>query len=197
MKTIVDKPFRPVYPSPAGLIVSVDANGKPNVMTAGEIFNISLVDPCIIGIALRKATYTHGLIVQSKEFTVNIPTAAILKKVDQVGTITGRDGLDKFAEYGLTKLPSQVVKSPIIAECPLNLECEMLSVTEVGDHDLFLGQVVKMHVDSDKLDANQKMKLDQMDPFMFGEWGYYTVGEKIGHFGFSRKEEYVESSKKS
>ena len=188
MKTIVDKPFRPIYPSPAGLIVSVDTTGKPNVMTAGEIFNISLVNPCIIGIALRKATYTHGLIVASKEFSVNIPTTAMLKQVDQVGTISGRDGLDKFAAYGLTPLASQAIQSPIIAECPLNLECQLLSVTEVGDHDLFLGQVVKMHVDSDKLDTNQKMNIADMDAFMFAEWGYYGISDKIGHFGFSRQD---------
>ena len=187
-KVKIENPFRPVYPSPAGLIVSVDKEKKPNVMTAGEVFNISLKDPCIIGIALRKATYTHRLICESKEFTVNFPTVAIMDKMDLVGTISGRDGLDKFQEYGLTTLKSDVVNSPIIAECPVNLECRMLSVTEVGDHDLFLGEVVSMHVDSDKLDGKGNVDIDKVDAFALAEWGYYRFGEKVNTIGFSRRQ---------
>ncbi|MCL1994800.1 MAG: flavin reductase family protein [Defluviitaleaceae bacterium] len=187
-KKRVTKPFRPVYPSPAGLVVSVDEQGNPNVMTAGEVFNISLKEPCIIGIALRKATYTHSLIETSRNFSVNFPTVAILKKMDLVGTITGRDGFDKFAEYGLTAIPGDVVKSPIIEECPVNLECKLLNVSEVGDHDLFLGEVVAMHVDSDKLDKDEKVMIEKIDGFLFAEWAYYKFGEKIGEFGFSRNQ---------
>ncbi|MCL2865801.1 MAG: flavin reductase family protein [Lachnospiraceae bacterium] len=186
-KTKIVTPFRPVYPSPAGLIVSVDENNKPNVMAAGEIFNISLKEPCIIGIALRKVTYTHELICQSKEFTVNFPTVAILDKIDLIGTISGRGSLDKFQEYGLTTMQSDSVRAPIIEECPVNLECQMLSVTEVGDHDLFLGKVVVMHVDSDKLDENKKVIIEKMDGFLFAEWAYFGIGEKLGSFGFTRR----------
>ena len=186
-KIKIQTPFRPVCPSPAGLIVSVDKNKKPNIMTAGEVFNISLKTPTIIGIALRKAVYTHGLITDSKEFTVNLPTAAILREVDLVGTISGRNGLDKFAEYGLTPIPSDVVASPIIKECPINMECKLLKVTEVGDHDLFLGQVVALHVDQDKVDENQKILVEKLDGFLFAEWAYYRFGEKLGDIGFSRK----------
>jgi len=187
-KTKINVPFRPVYPSPAGLIVSIDENKKPNVMTAGEIFNIGLKEPAIIGIALRKATYTHSLIVKSGQFTVNLPTASILDKVDLVGTCTGRDGLDKFSEYGLTPVKSSVIDAPIIEECPVNLECKMLNVSEVGDHDLFLGEVVAMHVDSDKVGENQRILIEKVDGFLFAEWGYYKFGEKIGELYFSRKD---------
>nr|AGS53983.1 conserved hypothetical protein [uncultured bacterium contig00088] len=186
-KTTITLPFRPVYPSPAGLIVSVDEAGKPNIMTAGEVFNIGLKEPAIVGIALRKATYTHSLIVKTARFTVNLPTAAILDKVDLVGTVSGRNGLDKFAEFGLTPLPASVIDVPIIAECPVNLECRMLSVTEVGDHDLFLGEVVAMHVDSDKVGDNQRILIEKVDGLLFAEWGYYRFGEKIGDIGFTRR----------
>jgi len=186
-KTKIGVPFRPVYPSPAALVVSIDENKKPNVMTAGEVFNIGLKEPAIVGVALRKATYTHSLITKSGQFTVNLPTAAILDKVDLVGTCSGRDGFDKFAAHGLTPLESSAVDAPIIAECPVNLECKMLSVSVVGDHDLFLGEVVAMHVDSDKLGENQRILVEKIDGFLFAEWGYYRFGEKLGDFGFSRK----------
>ena len=186
-KTRVTTPFRPVYPSPAGLIVSVDENGKSNIMTAGEIFNIGLKEPAIIGIAIRKATYTHSLISKTMEFTVNFPTAEILEKVDLIGTISGRDGLDKFKEYALTPLVSDKVIPPIVEECPVNLECKALSITEVGDHDLILGKVVSMHVDEDKLDENQRVQIEKVDGFLYAEWEYYGFGKKLGNFGYTRK----------
>lgn len=188
-KVRIKTPFRPVYPSPAAMIVSIDSNNNPNVMSAGEVFNISLRDPCIIGIALRKATYTHGLICESKEFTVNFPSVHQLTMMDLVGTCSGRDGFNKFAEYNIETIPSDEIRSPIIKACPMNLECIMMSVTEVGDHDLFLGKVVAMHVDEDKVDQHDKMLIEKMDGFLFAEWQYYNIGDKIGKFGFSRKAE--------
>ena len=187
IKTRIETPFRPVYPSPAALIVSADENQKSNIMTASEVFNIGLRNPCIIGIAIRKATYTHSLISKTMEFTVNFPTVDILEKVDWIGTISGRDGLDKFAEYGLTARKSDEVIPPIVEECPVNLECVALSITPVGDHDLILGTVVAMHVDSDKLDENQKVLIDKVDGFLYAERGYYKFGEKVGEFGYTRK----------
>jgi len=160
-------------------------------MTAGEIFNVGLKNPCIIGIAIREATYTHSLITRNKQFTVNLPTCAILGAVDQIGTISGRDGLDKFAEYGLTAVPSHEVAPPIIAECPVNLECNMLSITRAGDHDLILGEVAAMHVDEDKLDENQKVLIDKVDGFLFAEWGYYRFGDMIKSIGYTRDREFI------
>ncbi len=185
-KIKVELPYRPVYPSPAALIVSADRDGKPNIMTAGECFNIGLKRPAIIGIALRKATYTHSLISDTLEFTANLPTAAILQKVDGVGMVSGRNGLDKFARFGLTPLPSQCVTPPIIRECPVNLECKVLNIQEVGDHDLFIGEVLYMHADADKVGTNQRLQVDKLDGFLFAEWEYYKIGEKLGNFGFSQ-----------
>jgi flavin reductase (DIM6/NTAB) family NADH-FMN oxidoreductase RutF len=184
-KIKVEAPFRPVFPSPAGLIVSADEEGRPNIMTAGEIFNIGLKNPCIIGIALRKATYSHGLISRTGEFTANLPSRSLIEKVDGIGMVSGRDGRDKFAEFGLSPLPSLSVKPPIVGECPVNLECRVLSVTVVGDHDLFLGELLCMRVDAYKLGENQRMLIDRMESFLYAEWEYYGIGEKLGNFGFS------------
>jgi flavin reductase (DIM6/NTAB) family NADH-FMN oxidoreductase RutF len=185
-KTRIEAPVRPVVPTPVGLIVSADGNGKPNIMTAGEIFNISLRNPCIIGIALRKATYSHGLISQTGEFTANIPTGELLTQIDGIGLVSGRDGRDKFADFGLSPLPSMTVKPPIIAECPVNLECKVLSITEVGDHELFLGEVLYMRVDADKLGENQRMLIERMDFILYAEWEYYATGAKLGSHGLAR-----------
>ena len=173
-------PLRPVYPTPAGLVVSVDAKGKPNIITLGEIFNLSIRNPVWVGIAVRKATYSHGLIKEQEEFTVNMPTAAMLMEVRGCGRCSGRNGIDKFARFNLTPLPSKYVKPPIIAECPVNLECKVVGFHPVGDHDLFIGEVLLEHVDEDKVNSNGERDESKLDPLIWIGVGFYKLGEKIG-----------------
>ena len=186
-KRRIAKPSRPVYPSPAALITSVDADGRPNVLTLGEVFNVSIHTPVIVGIAIRQATYSHGLITAAGEFCVNLPTTAILRQVDQVGSISGRQCADKFTAFGLTPLPASEVRPPLIAECPVNIECKVLSCEPVGDHDLILGEVVAMHVDDDKLDADDHVRVEKLDTLSYVLGQYWSAGEQIGTHGFTRK----------
>jgi flavin reductase (DIM6/NTAB) family NADH-FMN oxidoreductase RutF len=186
-KRRIDKPYRPVYPSPAALITSVDAAGAPNVLTLAEVFNVSIRNPVILGIAVRKATYSYGLIVASGEFTVNMPTTAILEQVDQVGSISGRHCPDKFAAFGLTPLPADEIRPPLIAECPVNCECRVRSDQEIGDHNLILGDLVALHIDEDALDPEGNVKIDSLDFFSY-LWGKYaSAGAHLGNHGFTRK----------
>ncbi len=64
---------------------------------------------------------------------------------------SGRDGIDKFERSGLTPLPSDHVKPPIIAECPVNLERKVVGFRPVGDYDLFIGEGLLEHIDEDAL----------------------------------------------
>ena len=190
MSKVQIKPFRPIYPTPAGLITSVASDGRANIITLGEVFNISLRTPTIVGVAIRKATYSHGLIARSGEYVVNLPTTHILEEVDRCGTMSGRT-VDKFKEFGLTPLPAAVVKPPLIAECPVNVECRVIGMEEIGDHDLFKGEVVAAHVDEDVLDERGRVCPDRLDVlcfmfcFNFGA-EYWSLGRKLGDLGFSR-----------
>jgi flavin reductase (DIM6/NTAB) family NADH-FMN oxidoreductase RutF len=173
------KTWRPVYPTPAALIVSVDARGKPNIITLGEVFNLSIGDPVWVGLSVRAATYSHGLIQAQKEFTVNLPSVKLIDAVVGCGACSGRDGTDKFAKFGLTPLPSREVKPPIIAECPLNLECRVVGFQPVGDHDLFIGEVVTEHVNEEALGADGKPDSSKLDPLILLRGGFWRIGEKV------------------
>ena len=179
------KPFRPVYPSPAALITSVDRDGKPNIITLGEVFNISIREPVIVGIATRAATYSHALISECGEYAVNFPTAGLLEKVDGCGSVTGRDGVDKFETFGLTPVSADEIRPPLIAECPVNLECRVLDVQRIGDHDLFLGEVVAVHVDEDKLDSEDNIDTGKLDVLVYIGRDYWSLGKRIGVNGFT------------
>jgi len=172
------EPKRPVYPTPAALITSVDDDGKPNIITLGETFNISIREPVIVGIAIRPATYTHGLICRTWEYVVNLPPASILDKVLYVGSVSGRD-VDKFAETGLTPLPAKHVRPPLIAECPVNLECKVQGIHRIGDHDLFLGEVVAEHVNEECLDESDRLIVEKLECYSMVHGGFYTLGNRL------------------
>lgn len=171
-----------MYPTPAGLVVSIDAKGKPNIITLGEIFNLSISNPVWVGIAVHKARYSYDLIKEQGEFTVNLPTATVVRKVRGCGSCSGRYGIDKFARFNLTPLPSKYIKPPIIAERPVNLECRVVGFHSIGDHDLFIGEVLFEHVDKDVVKDNGERNESKLDPLIWLGVGFYRLGEKIGEY---------------
>lgn len=172
---------RPIYPTPAGLVTTVDRDGKPNIITLGEIYNLSIRKPVIVGLGIAPERYSHQLLCECREFVVNLPTAALLDKVLVCGQVSGRDEGDKFARAGLTPLPAQRVKPPLIAECPVNLECRLLKDPErIGDHDLFQGEVLVEHIDAELLDEQGHFKAERLDMLIFARWTFWNVGQQLG-----------------
>ncbi len=186
MKKRSIKPRRPVHPSPAALITSISEDGRPNIITLGEVFNISIASPVIVGIAIAKPRYSHELITATREYVVNLPTAAMVEAVDLCGTISGRD-VDKFAEFGLTPVAAEQVRPPLIAECPISLECRVVGIQEIGDHDLFQGEAVAEHVAEDALDDDGGIIVGKLDPLCYLHGEYWSCGTKLGHHGYTRK----------
>ncbi len=180
------KPFRPVYPSPAALITSVSEDGCPNIITLGEVFNVSISDPVILGIAIAKPRYSHELITATREYVVNLPTSRMAETVDRCGSVSGRE-VDKFAEFRLTPVPAEKVRPPLIAECPVNVECRVLGIQEIGDHDLFLGEALAEHVAEEALDERGRILVDKLDPLCYLHSEYWSCGSRLGRHGFSRE----------
>jgi flavin reductase (DIM6/NTAB) family NADH-FMN oxidoreductase RutF len=104
-------------------------------------------DPGIINISIRPERYSYRMIKESGCFTVNIPTYDLLDEVKICGTVSGRD-CDKFERAGLTAVTAKKIAAPLVKECPVNIECELLEVKPLGAHDLFIGKVVCKHAGS-------------------------------------------------
>jgi len=186
-KKTITNPFRPVYPTPVALITCVDRDGKPNIITLGEVAMVSL-RPTRVSVGARPATYSNGLIKVTGEFVVNFPTVDIIDKVDYCGSKSGRD-VDKFAETGLTPEPAIHVKPPLIKECPVNLECRVIGVLSLGSHDLFIGDVLVMHAEEEVITDIDRGQIDpaKAKGVIFAMNGYWSFGEKIGTVGFTRR----------
>ncbi len=171
-------------PLPLWLIATYDKNEKPNMMAAGAGAICNMRPPSLM-IALREVTYTHDTILEKKAFTVNIPNEKLWKEADYAGMVSGKN-TDKFNDTGLTALKSQIVNAPIIMECPVNIECQLVNHVRLPSHTMFIGEVKDVKVDESVFDGDKGPDIERIKPIIFSprwSWktsGYYSVGKKIG-----------------
>ena len=178
-KRVIANPHRPVYPTPVGLITCVDSDGRPNIITLGEVAMVSL-KPTRVSVGTRPATYSNGLIKETGEFVINFPTVDIVDEVDFCGTRSGRD-VNKFAETRLTPEPAIHVRPPLIKECPVNLECKVIGVLSLGSHDLFIGDVLVMHAEEECILDSDRGVIDpsKARSVFYAMNCYWSFGERI------------------
>ena len=180
------KPYTALFPCPVVLVTCVDSKGEPNIITlawAGTVCS----EPPAVGLGIRPSRYSHTIIKNSKEFVVNIPPARLVKETDYCGVTSGKD-VDKFAETKLTPEQADEVEAPLIRECPVNMECKLKDVIPLGAHDLFIGEVVQVHIDPDILDEKGHIDFKKADPFVYNVGEYWTLNKKIGTYGYSKQE---------
>ena len=157
-------------------------------------------DPARTYISVRPSRCSHGLLSKTKEFVINLTTEALAYATDYAGIYTGAK-VDKFEKLGLTKVKSAEVSAPTIAESPLALECRVFEVLHFGTHDVFMADIVNVSCDDSILDANGKICFDKAGLMAYAHGEYYSLGEKIGKFGFSAAKtqdakRYVERSRR-
>lgn len=129
-----------LHPYTSSLVTCKGKNGKINVMAVAWIVPVS-VNPPLLAMTIRPERYSHDLIMESKEFVVNIPTFKLAQKVLFCGRRSGKDH-EKFKEASLTPEKALRVNAPIIKECVAHLECKLVKTMKMGDHALIIGQIV-------------------------------------------------------
>src|SRR5665811_29776 len=168
-----------IYPVPVWVIGTYDKEGKANVATIAW-GGICCSQPPCVAISLRKATYSHGNIVEKKAFTVNIPSEKYVKEAHYFGTVSGRN-VDKFSESGLVSVNSDLVDAPYVKEFPLVLECKLIHTIELGLHTQFIGEIMDVKADEIVLGENQLTDIEKIKPILFAPdgAGYYGIGNKL------------------
>ncbi|MCK4267592.1 MAG: flavin reductase family protein [Actinomycetia bacterium] len=173
-----------LFPTPVVMATTVDEDDGSNIITLAWVGVVSS-KPFTISVALRPSRHSHALLTKSSELVINVPTGDLVSKTDYCGCISGRD-VDKFETTGFTATAGQFVKAPMIAECPINLECAVIETLSLGAHDLFISKVLQVHVDEELLDDSGKIDFARLAPFAFIGLDYWALGKKIGHYGFSK-----------
>lgn len=165
------------------VLVSCGSMEAANLITIGWTGTIC-TQPSMVSISVRPERYSYQLIKDSGEFVINLPTRKLVRAVDWCGVKSGRD-YDKFAEMKLTPLPASMVSCPILAESPVNLECQVTQVIPLGSHDLFLAKVTAVDVDEALLDEKGKLCLERADLIVYSHGEYFALGKQLGTFGYS------------
>ncbi len=176
-------PFTALFPNPA-LLVSCGTFENPNIITIAWASTVCR-DPPMVSIAMTPSRYSYNLILENKDFVINLPRASDVEKVDLCGNISGRNH-SKFDVCDFTIERSTKVNSPRIKECPISIECYLDKTIHIGSHDLFIGQIVNVAIDSSIL-KNNAPDLDNMDILVYTQGQYYAIGDIIGSYGFSLK----------
>jgi len=177
-----------VYPLPVVMVSVADKEGRPNIITIAWAGTVC-TNPPMVSISVRPERYSYNILKETGEFVINLTTRELAYATDFCGVKSGRD-IDKFAVLGLTQEKAEHVKAPLIAESPVNIECRVKQVIELGSHDMFVAEVLAVHADDRYKDEKGKFCLEKADPIMYSHGDYLTCGEKIGSFGYSVKKKH-------
>lgn len=188
------KPGNMVYPLPAVLVTCRGKDGQDNILTIAWTGTVCS-DPAMTYISVRKERHSYQMIKETGEFVINLTTRKLAKATDFCGVRSGRD-VDKFEAMHLTKEEADVVNVPLIAESPVNIECKVTEVKPLGSHDMFLAKVVAVHADEAYMDEKGKFSLTAAEPIAYSHGIYYTLGEKLGTFGYSVKKKEAPKKRK-
>lgn len=183
-----------VYPLPAVLISCQREDEKPNLFTVAWTGTIC-TNPAMVYISVRPERYSYAIIEETKEFVINLSTEDMVKAVDFCGVRSGRT-VDKFKETGLTPIPAQLVKAPLVEESPVNIECRLKEIVKLGSHDMFIAEVLGVNVDTKYLNEKGKFELGKSKLVAYSHGEYYGLGNLIGTFGYSVRKDKKKKAKK-
>ena len=142
-------------------------------------------EPPMVSVSIRKERYSHGLVLGSGEFVVNLVDEAMCRAVDFCGVRSGRD-TDKAKETGLQYMPAEGMETaPAVSGAPVSLSCKVRNVLELGSHDMFIGEVVAVRVRKDLLDARGSLHLEKAGLIAYSHGLYQRLGDVLGFFGWS------------
>lgn len=173
-----------LYPLPAVMVSCANAAGEKDIVTVAWAGTVC-TNPPMLSISLRPERHSYHIIRESGEFVVNLVTSRLQRACDWCGVRSGRD-YDKWAECRLTAEPAAKLElTPAIAESPVNIECRVRDVLELGSHHLFLADVIAVQVEEGLLDARGKLDLARANLTAYSHGEYFELGRNLGSFGYS------------
>jgi len=191
------KPGNMVYPLPAVMVSCADKEGNNNIITVAWTGTVC-TNPAMAYISVRPERHSYKMIRESGEFVINLTTEKLAYATDWCGVRSGRD-FDKFKEMKLTAEKSETLEyAPIIEECPVNIECKVSEVKELGSHHMFLAEVKAVRVDESYMNKTGKFELNKTGLLAYSHGEYFGLGKSLGTFGWSVKkpEKKVKKKKK-
>lgn len=184
MKKQIWKPGNMLYPLPAVLVSVGNENGEKNLLTVAWTGTVC-TNPPMLYISVRPERFSYHMLRETGEFVVNLTTVSMAKATDYCGVRSGRD-VDKWKETHLTPgMASRLRFAPIVEEAPVNIECKVTEVRELGSHHMFLAEVQAVQVSEAYLNADGKFRLNDAELLAYSHGSYLSLGKVLGSFGYS------------
>lgn len=181
-------------PVPAVLVTCKNSEGKENVFTVAWTGTICSKPPMLY-ISIRPERLSYDYIKESREFIINLPSSNQTKATDYCGVRSGRS-IDKIKEMNFTMIKGENVDCSYIEECPINIECRVRDIIELGSHDMFIAEVLSTHVDEALIDEKEKIHFEKANLISYSHGEYYPLPKtSIGKFGFSVAKKIIKKKK--
>lgn len=171
-----------IYPLPA-VMVSCGTMEESNIITVAWTGIIN-TDPAMCYISVRPTRHSYEMIKKTGEFVINLTTKDLSYATDWCGVKTGAK-VDKFKEMKLTKEKANFVNCPMIKESPVSVECKVKEIRELGSHHMFVAEILGINADEKYINENGAFDISKCDLIAYSNGNYYSLGKKIGRFGFS------------
>lgn len=171
-----------IYPLPA-VMVSCGTMEESNIITVAWTGIIN-TDPAMCYISVRPTRHSDEMIKKTGEFVINLTTKDLAYATDWCGVKTGAK-VDKFKEMKLTKEKANFVNCPMIKESPVSVECKVKEIRELGSHHMFVAEILGINADEKYINENGAFDISKCDLIAYSNGNYYSLGKKIGRFGFS------------
>jgi len=177
------KPGTIIYPIPAVMVSCGENLEEYNILTIAWTGTINS-DPPMCYISVRPGRHSYEIIKRTGEFVINLTTEKLAQATDWCGCNSGRK-YNKWKMMNLTPEPAKIVKAPIIKESPVNIECRVKNIVELGSHHMFVSEVVSVSVDDEFLNEEQAFSFAKANPLVYSHGHYFGLGKIIGKFGWS------------
>lgn len=178
------KPGTALAPVPV-VMVSCKEGEKENIITIAWT-GVASSEPPLVYVSLRKSRYSYDIIKNTKEFVINIPNDKLVVETDYCGTKSGKE-VDKWKEMNFTKLQASKVDVPMIEECPIQLECKVKEIKELGSHDMFIAEVVAVHADEEYVKESGAIDYTKANLLTYTGKDYLCQNKKVAQRGVSVK----------
>ncbi len=190
--TKVQLNLQPLIGTTPAVLVGTMIDGKPNFMTVAWC-GVANSNPAMVSVAIRPTRYTlKG--IQTKEFSVNVPSTNLIKETDYCGIVSGAN-VDKASVCKFKIFYGKLKNAPLIEQCPVNLACKVEHILELGSHQLIIGRVEETQISEDCL-TDGKPDIRKIKPLIFTmttPTEYFAFGKSLGK-GFTIGKELAEKT---
>jgi len=186
MSKLIWKPGTMIYPLPAVMVSCGSEPSEYNIITVSWT-GIICTEPAMCYVSVRPSRHSYDIIRKNGEYVINLTTKSLVFAADWCGVKSGKR-YNKFAEMNLTPVQATKIRAPLIKESPVNIECIVKEIKELGTHDMFISEIVAINAESKYFDKSTgAYRLNDSDLICYSHGKYYETGKLIGKFGFSVK----------